>query len=376
MSATSSGNDGESAKRVIPRVRAEIDTPALLIDIDALERNIAALRDHCHAHGAHWRPHAKSYKSSWLARKVVDAGAIGVTCAKLGEAEQFAAAGVTDLLITCPLVGPRKLARLVALAQHARPMAVVDHREQVIAISQAAASAQVSLRILIEIDLGMQRCGVAPGAAAVELGTLIHSLPNVTLAGIMGWEGHLLTINDPAEKGTKIAAAITLLQETRAALQAAGLPCEIVSAGGSGSFPWTTPLRIATEIQAGGAIFMDQFYREKCGIQSQEFALTLMSTVTSRPTEKRAVLDFGRKSLSPDLGLPKALHRSDLQPLWLSAEHAVCEVTEGAGPAIGERVEWILGYGDWTTVLHDYYYVCRGERVERIERLDTRGRAD
>ncbi|MFM9115546.1 MAG: DSD1 family PLP-dependent enzyme [Planctomycetota bacterium] len=356
--------------------RTEIDTPALLIDLHALERNIQRLRDFCQQYGANWRPHAKSYKSSWLARRVVEAGAIGVTCAKLGEAELYAAAGIHDLLITCPLVGPHKMTRLVALAQRARPIAVVDHPQQVNAISQAAEAAHVSIRLLIEIDIGMQRCGVAPGAAAVELARFIQQSPGVELAGIMGWEGHALTLTDLAEKQVKIAAALEHLKTTRAALLAAGLPCDIVSAGGSGSFPWTVPLGIATEIQAGGAILMDQFYRQKCSITSQEIALTLISTVTSRPTDKRVVLDFGRKSLSPDLGLPKALNRDDLQPLWLSAEHAVCEVTQGVGPQIGDRVEWILGYGDWTTVLHDYYYVCRGEQVESVQPLDARGRAD
>lgn len=356
--------------------RNEIDTPALLIDLDALDRNIHRLRDFCQAHGAHWRPHAKSYKSSWLARRVVEAGAIGVTCAKLGEAELYAAAGIHDLLITCPLVGPHKTARLVALAKRAQPIAVVDHPQQVTAISQAAQAAGVSIRLLIEIDIGMQRCGVAPGVPAVELARFIEQSPHVQLAGIMGWEGHLLTLTDLEEKRTKVASALEQLQATRTALLTANLPCDIVSAGGSGSFPWTVPLGIATEIQAGGAILMDQFYREKCSITSQEIALTLLSTVTSRPTDKRVVLDFGRKSLSPDLGLPKALNRDDLQPLWLSAEHAVCEVIHGAGPQIGDRVEWILGYGDWTTVLHDFYYVCRGEQVESVQPLDARGRAD
>lgn len=357
-------------------LRSDLDTPALVVDVEALDRNIARLATFCRSHGAAWRPHAKSYKCAWLARRVVAAGAIGVTCAKLGEAELFAAEGVRDLLITSPLVGKKKLDRLVALRQIADPIAVVDDPRQVQAIGAAAAAAGVTVRLLIEVDLGLKRCGVAPGAAAVELGRTVVRSPGVELAGIMGWEGHLLTLTDRHEKAAKIAAALGLLAETRDSLRAAGLPCPIVSAGGTGSFPWTTPLGIATEIQAGGGILMDLFYRNKCQIEQQEFALFVEATVISRPTKDRVVLDVGRKSLSPDLHLPEAFGRDDLKTSWLSAEHAVLEVTQGAGPALGERITLVPGYGDWTTVLHDRLYVFRGERLESIEPLLARGRAD
>ncbi len=356
------------------RSRLELDTPALVIDLDALERNIAWLSRFFREQGVAWRPHAKSYQCARLARMVVDAGAIGVTCAKLGEAEVFGAAGIRDLLITCPLVGPRKLARLVELRRLADPIAVVDHADHVRALEQAAASGGVRLRVMIELELGMNRCGAIPGPPVLELARQIADAPHLDLAGIMGWEGHLLMIADATEKSQKIREAMTRMDESRQMLESEGLPCPIVSAGGTGSFPMTATTGLVTEIQAGGAIFMDLFYRNKCHIEPLEFALTVMASVTSRPTPQRAVIDVGRKSLNPDLHLPAVKGREDLRFQWLSAEHGVLEVVAPPGPSIGDRLELIPGYGDWSTLLHDRYHVFRGDQLEDIWPLDARTR--
>ena len=214
-----------------------IETPCLVLDLDVFESNVETMSQFFRARGVGWRPHAKCYKSTDLARVVLDAGAIGLTCAKLGEAEVFAAAGVSDLLIANQLVGPAKLERLVALRKHADPMVIVDQREQVDALSAAAAGAGVKLRTLIEVDIGMQRCGVQPGAPALRLAESIEAAAGLELAGIMGYEGHLLTVPDPADKKRRIAAAIGELIDTRNALESAGLECGIVSAGGTGSYP-------------------------------------------------------------------------------------------------------------------------------------------
>ncbi|HND50974.1 MAG TPA: DSD1 family PLP-dependent enzyme [Pirellulaceae bacterium] len=356
--------------------RQQLDTPSLILDLDVFERNVTRLAEFFRQNRVAWRPHAKSYKCTEVVKRVVAAGAIGVTCAKLGEAEVFADAGVRDLLITGPLVGPRKLERLVALRRRADPITVVDHVDHVAALAAAAEAGGVRLRVLIEIDMGMSRCGVAPGAPAVELARTIAASPSLELAGIMGWEGHLLMIDDAAEKHAKIASAIGLLADTRRQLEAAGLPCPIVSAGGTGSFQVTATLGVATEIQAGGAVFMDLFYANKCHVTGLEFALTLLGSVISRPAVDRAVVDAGRKSFSPDLHLPAVAGRDDAKVKWLSAEHGVLDVVAAPGPRIGEKIEFVLGYGDWTTVLHDRYYVFRGDRLEAIWPLDARGRAD
>lgn len=354
----------------------DLDTPCLVVDLDAMERNIRRMIEYCRSHGVAWRPHAKSYKSSALARKVVEAGAIGVTCAKLGEAEVMAEGGVSDLLIANPLVGPKKLARLVTLRRRADPIAVADHPDQVRGLSNAAAAGNVSIRTIVEVDIGMNRCGVVPGAAAVQLARQIASSPGLQFVGIMGWEGHLVTVKDPNEKAQRITAAVGLLGETKRDLERAGLACPIVSAGGTGSFQITARLGIASEIQAGGGIFMDLLYRNVCQVAALEYALTILATVTSRPTATRAIIDAGRKTMNHELHVPEVRGRADLKVQSLSAEHGVLEVRSGPGPAIGERIELIPGYGDFTTVLHDRMYALRGGRLEVIWPLDARGRLD
>ena len=356
--------------------REDLDTPCLILDIEALDRNIARMQSFCRQHQIAWRPHAKSYKSSAVVRRVLDTGAIGITCAKLGEAEVFAALGVSDILITGPIAGSTKLARLQSLRQIADPIVVVDHADHVRMLGEAGFQEAAPLRVLIEIDLGMQRCGVLPGSTAVSLAREIARHPGLAFAGIMGWEGHLLTIEDPAEKRQRIAEAIDGLETTRQALIASGIPCPIVSAGGTGSFPITGTLGVATELEAGGAIFMDLFYRNKCHIEGLEFALTVLTTVISRPDATRAVIDAGRKTLSPDLHLPTVKDRADLNVRWLSAEHGILSVQDSSGPAIGDKLELIPGYGDWTTVLHDHYFVFRGNRLEAIWPLEARSRND
>ncbi len=354
--------------------RQDLDTPALVLDLEVLDRNIAWLARFFRDRGVAWRPHAKSYQCTRLAQRVVRGGAIGVTCAKLGEAEAFAAAGIHDLLITCPLIGPLKLQRLAALRRVADPIAIVDHPAHIEALDEAGRAAGTPIRALIELNLGMNRCGVEPGQPALELAQRMAAAPGITLAGLMGWEGHLLMIADPIEKADKIRAALGGLVQTRDLLQSRGLPCPIVSAGGTGSFPISGSTGQLTEVQAGGAVLMDLFYRNKCHIEPLEFALTLMATVTSRPTATRAVLDMGRKSLNPELHLPAVKGRDDLRFQWLSAEHGILEVLAPPGPAIGERLELIPGYGDWSTLLHDRYHVFAGEQFVETWPLDVRTR--
>jgi D-serine deaminase-like pyridoxal phosphate-dependent protein len=354
----------------------DIDTPCLVVDLDAMERNIRRIMEYCGGHGVAWRPHAKSYKSSAIARKVVDAGAIGVTCAKLGEAEVIAQAGVRDLLIANPIVGRTKLDRLAALARQADPIAVVDHPEHVRGLAAVAADHAVRIRTMIEVDIGMQRCGTAPGRPAVELAHRIAAQPPLEFAGIMGWEGHLVTVADAAEKSRRISAAVQLLRDTRSELERAGLPCPIVSAGGTGSLQVTARLGIITEIQAGGAVFMDLFYRHACQVTDLEYALSIVATVTSRPADNRAIIDAGRKTMNQELRMPEVLNRNDLHITSLSAEHGTLEVATGPGPQIGERVRLVPGYGDLTTFLHDRICGVRAGRLEVIWPLDARGRLD
>jgi D-serine deaminase-like pyridoxal phosphate-dependent protein len=354
----------------------DLDTPCLLVDLDPFERNIAALSAYCRAQGKAWRPHAKCHKSPVIARKLIAAGAVGATCAKLGEAEVLGAAGIRDLLIANPLVGPLKLRRLVALRGSADPIAVVDHPAQVEGLSRAADAGRVTLRVLVEVDVGMRRCGVEPGLAAVALAKQVDAAPGLALAGIMGYEGHLLTVANPKEKEAKIRTALGMLASTKEALAAAGLPCPIVSAGGTGSFEIAARVDGVTEIQAGGGIFMDLLYRNLCQVSQLEFALIVLTTVTSRPAPDRAIIDAGRKTLNMELHMPEVRGRPGIRVRGLSAEHGTLELAPGEDLAVGHRLELIPGYSDFTTVLHDRFFGVRAGRLEAIWPLEARGRLD
>ncbi|QDU93429.1 DSD1 family PLP-dependent enzyme [Lignipirellula cremea] len=353
-----------------------LDTPALCIDLDAMEANIATVSQYCAAHQTAWRPHAKCHKSTDIGQKLVAAGAIGLTVAKLGEAEVMADAGITDLLIANLIVGPQKLARLVELRRRADPIVCVDHIDQAEPLSAAMAAAGLTVRVLIEVDIGMDRVGVAPNRTAVELATRVAALPGIALAGVMGYEGHLLTIPDLAEKRERIGRALSLLVDLQATLQQQGLPCGIVSCGGTGSYRVAAACPGVTEIQAGGAIFMDEFYRDACGVEGLQQSLFLIATVVGRPTPGRAIIDAGRKSLTMDLKPAVVRDRPGVRLDRLSAEHGILEVDPGVELRIGERVEIVPGYGDWTSFMHNQFYAVRQGRLEAIWPLQARGRLD
>ncbi len=352
----------------------DLDTPALCIDLNKLEANMQSVAQQCATAGVGWRPHIKCHKSARIARMQIDAGALGVTCAKLGEAEVMARAGIEDILIANLLVGKRKLERLAELCALSRIVVCVDHPEQVAAFSATFAQADRPLRVIVEIDLGMQRVGVAPGRAALELAQRVAQSPGLVLEGVMGYEGHLLQIQDLDEKQRIIDAALSRLVETADLLRTEGLPCPIVSCGGTGSYQISIHHPGITEVQAGGAIFMDEFYRTKCQVQGLENALTCMATVVSCPASDRVVIDAGRKTLDTQICMPRVLDHPELEIAYLSAEHGVLRVApRTAAPRIGDRLELIPGYVDFTTVLHDVFHVFRGTQPVGDWPLDARG---
>jgi len=353
----------------------EVDTPTLCVDLEAMERNLKAIVATCREHGVNWRPHTKCHKSPVIAQKLLDAGAIGITCAKLGEAEVMAAGGIRDILIANLIVGPRKMARLVDLRRRADPLVCIDHIDQATALSHAMSRAGLSLRVLIEVDIGLERVGVAPGKPTQELAERIGELSGLTLAGIMGYEGHLLRLEAGAEKAAKIHAALQLLSDTRQQLEEAGWPCEIVSCGGTGSFKYAVQAPGITEVQAGGGMFMDAFYRHGCHVAEWDYALTIVTTIVSRPTPERAIIDAGRKTLDGNLHPPLIVGRNDIKVEALSAEHGKLRLEPSAQHLrIGDRLELVPGYSDMTCVLHDHFLGFRGDRLEVIWPLVGRGK--
>jgi D-serine deaminase-like pyridoxal phosphate-dependent protein len=358
--------------------RDDLDTPALLIDLDRFERNATRLATALRASGVGWRPHSKAHKSPFLAARQIELGAIGMTCAKVSEAEVMVEHGITSVLIANEVASRPKLDRVARLLERAEVFACVDAADHVELAAAAGIAANVEIPLLVEVDIGMHRAGVAPGGPARELARSIERRRGVRFAGLMAYEGHVLTLWPAAKKEAAVRESIGQLIDTRDLLERDGIHVGIVSGGGSGSYTATARIAGMTEIQAGGACLMDLFYADECHLAEEgyEFALTVLAMVTSRPARDRAIIDAGFKALSSrDRVPPRPVDMDDVTVTTLSAEHGYLEVGPAA-PAlrIGHRIELIPDYSDTTTFRHDQFVGLREGRVERIIPLLARGR--
>ena len=350
----------------------ELDTPALWVDLGRLERNIATVAGQLRAAGVQWRPHIKGIKTPAVAQKLLAAGAMGVTCAKLGEAEVMAAASVRDILVANQVVGPDKAMRLAAIQRHADVKSAVDSAVNVAEIGRAAQAIGVEVGVLIEVDTGMNRAGVEPGEPTLALARLILATPGVKLRGLMSWEGHNLGLDDPAQKEAGIIASMEQLIASAELCRQAGIPIEIVSGGGSGTYMVTSKVAGMTEIQAGGAIFCDQSY-QAWGV-ALEPALFIRARVTSRPTLTRVICDAGFKTHTRGFASPKPMGL-DAKSVVLSAEHGIIALNGPSdAPQVGETFDLMPGYGDATVFLHDTMYGVRDGVVETVWEVQARGK--
>ncbi len=362
-------------ENLVGRSIKELETPVLLVDLDILEQNIAAMkRVIIEEARIKWRPHTKAIKTPAIAHKLLQAGADGVTCAKLSEAEVMAAAGIRNILIANQVVGAAKLARLAGLCHHADPIVAVDCGAHVKALDLAARAAGVQARVVIEVNIAMNRAGVEPGEPVVALAQQVASCRGLRFAGLMAWEGgRIAEIREPAVKRARIVEAVGKLTDSADRCRAAGLPVDIVSCGGTGTYWITATLPGVTEVQAGGGIFCDMHYRTDYGVQ-HAYALSILTTVVSRPTPTRIICDAGWKSMAQHPALPAPRHLGEIKAVKLSAEHATIELAAPAvAPAVGERVEFVAGYSDATVFLHDYLYATRQGKVETIWPILGRG---
>jgi D-serine deaminase-like pyridoxal phosphate-dependent protein len=339
---------------------SELDTPALLVDIDAMDRNIAHIAETLHRHGVQWRPHAKGHKTPAITHRQLAAGAIGVTVAKVSEAEVMAASGVKDILIANQVVGPIKTRRLAALiaATGADVIVSVDNAANVRELDDAAATFGVRPRVVVEVNSGMNRCGVAPGEASVAMAKSVDASPHLRFAGVMAWEGHTVSMLEHEPRRVEIAQAIGRLTATADAVRASGLPVDIVSCGGSGTYLHAAPQPGITEVQAGGATMGDGFYRE---LEARvEPALTLLATVTSRPTEDRVIVDAGRRAVDPSTRPPRARDLDGVAAMRFSAEHGVISLDgPSEWPRVGDRLVLEINYTDQAVHLHETLFGVR-----------------
>jgi D-serine deaminase-like pyridoxal phosphate-dependent protein len=359
---------------LVGQPKQALDTPALLIDVPAMERNIARMAETFRAAGVNWRPHTKGLKSPPIVERLLAAGAIGVTCAKTSEAEVMAEAGVRDILIANQVVGQAKMARLLRVRTLADPIVAVDSVANVDELESAAGAAGTSLRVVVEVDTGMHRAGTAPGDPTVDLARRVSRSSSLRFVGLMGWEGHTVRIADPVEKQRCIAEAVGLLTHTADACRDAGLSVDIVSCGGTGTYWLTARLPGVTEVQAGGGILCDVVYRESMGVDHEQ-AATILATVTSRPTPTRIICDTGKKAMSSDAAPPRPLLNVPVKSVGLSAEHASIELNApSSSPKVGDKIEFVVGYTDTTVHLHDELYAVRDRRVEAVWPVLGRGK--
>lgn len=352
--------------------KGDLDTPILWVDLDLLEANIKTLAAHFQAAGKAWRPHTKGIKIPAIAHLCIDAGAMGVTCAKLGEAEVMAAGGVREILIANQIVGPIKVARLANLCRSANLIVCVDHEDNVVELGQVGVDKGIEFRVLVDVDTGMGRSGRLPGADALSLAKFVDQTDGVAFKGLMAWEGHTTKMAGGL-KQAEVEKSVNLLTDTAELCRREGLNVSIVSGGGSGTYQITPFLPGLTEIQAGGAIFSDVSY-EAMGVETTQ-CLFVQAQVTSRPASDRLVIDAGFKALPTWAAVPKPLGIGAVEAYRASAEHGGIRLSaENDEIKIGDKIDLVVGYTDATLFLHDHLYGIRNDKVELVWEIAGRGK--
>ncbi|HZV20719.1 MAG TPA: DSD1 family PLP-dependent enzyme [Hyphomicrobiales bacterium] len=341
-----------------------IDTPALLIDLDAFERNLDAMAEFCAQRPVRLRPHAKTHKSPIIAAKQIARGACGICCQKLSEAEAMVAAGIGNVLITNEIIGEAKLARLASLARQAQIGVCADNAAAVDAMAAAAEQFGSRLDVLVEIDVGGRRCGVPPGAPAAELAQRIAAKSTLNFAGLQAYHGAAQHLRLPSEREAAVASARAAAEHTLHLLKSAGLSCNIIGGGGTGTVELEAASGVWNELQPGSYIFMDADYAKNkrdagAAVPAFEHSLYVLASVMSL-SSGRAVVDVGHKALSNDSGFPAVLGKAGVAYGRPSDEHGVLEYSEQAwSPALGEKVLLIPGHCDPTVNLYDWYVGVR-----------------
>ena len=352
--------------------RYEIPTPALIVDVKAMERNISKMADFFADGPCKLRPHFKAHKTPAIARRQLAAGScVGLTCATVGEAEVIVAEGLTDdILIANQVIGPGKAARVAKVAARADVKVAVDSEVGLNELVAAARGAGVTIGVLVEISIG-HRCGVRPGDEALALARSVAEADGVALWGVMGYEGHTVAIEARSEREERTQQALARLLSTVAVIREAGLPCEIVSAGGTGTYDITGRREGVTEIQAGSYVLMDTDYA-KLELPF-ELALSVLGTVLSRTRRSVCHADCGHKSCTQDHGLPAVKGVEGAEVVFLADEHASISLPEESTLKPGDRIELWPSHIDPTINLHDVIFALDSEDVVEVCPVTARG---
>lgn len=361
---------------------SEIQTPCLILDLDALERNIKKMGDYARAHGMRHRVHGKMHKSVDVAKLQENlGGAIGVCCQKPSEAEVFARAGIRDILISNQVRDPLKIDRLAQLPKHGgRIIVCVDDIENVSDLSAAAQKHGTELHCFIEIDCGAGRCGVNTTGDVVTIAQAIETASNLRFTGIQAYQGAMQHMDSYEDRKKKLDAAIAIVQQAVDALKTVGLEPELISGGGTGSYYFESNSGVYNELQCGSYAFMDADYgriQDKDGkrIDQGEWqnALFILTSVMSHTKPDKAICDAGLKAQSVDSGLPFIFGRKDVEYIKCSDEHGVIADPEGV-LRINERLKLVPGHCDPTCNVHDWYVGVRNGKVETLWPVSARGK--
>jgi len=354
--------------------KRDVETPSLCLDLSRFEANLTKLTTQIGSAGKAWRPHVDCHGSPQIALQQIQMGAVGLTCASISEAEFFARAGIRDLLISQLPVGTRRNQRIATLCLIADPIITCDHYAQAESLSAVCVRQGVTCRVLVEINLGTERSGVRPGRDAIELARAIQQLPQLQLCGIMGCEGPSAAHSDLIDDESNIDAALGILSHARHVFRKNELCCDIVSAGGTGSLSRVLACDAVTELQHGSLIFGDGCSTDRLSPARLEPALTLLTTLVSRPAFERAVLDAGRKSCWVESSPPTIRNGTDARISQVNSDHLVVSL----GPSsvewrIGDRVEIEVDSPQMTTLLHKEIHCFRQERLEAVWPIQGRG---
>ncbi len=349
----------------------DLDTPAVILDIDPCQRNIDRMADFFAERPCKLRPHFKNHKCTTLMRRQLQREAVGVTCAKVGEAEVLVAAGFDDILIANQVVGPIKVQRLLKLLDAATVRVAVDSEINCRQLSEMASAAGKTLGCLVEVEIGMKRCGVLPDGPCLEMARLIDSLPGLRFDGLQGFEGHTVLLEDDEERIAATRQSMELLTGTGRYIEHHGLPVAIVSGGGTGTYDVSGVLEGMDEIQAGTYPTMDWRYQS---VRPEfEIALSVLATCISSAEPSRAVLDVGVKGVGAEFGPPVVRDRPDIEiGFFKSEEHGFLDV-HGPALRVGEKVQLIPSHACTTCNLYREIYVHQGGRVVDVWPIEGSG---
>ncbi len=379
--AVESGEQPAQDSTFVGRSRADLPTPALLVDLAAFEANLRTMGDHCQRAGCGFRPHAKTHKCPEIARRQVASGARGVCVATVPEAEAMVAAGIRGILLTSPILERAKLARMAALAQKGgEVLLAVGHARQVELLNEAAQEVRATVDVLIDVDVGDRRTGILPGEPALALARLVAQSKHLRLRGIQAYAGHASHVVGFARRERVSQEAMQKALDTRDLLSRAGLTVEILSGGSTGTYNIDSGIRGITELQVGSYVFMDVDYRRIGGRNDQvvysdfQPSLAVLTTVVSSTHADRVTVDAGTKAL--DTTVPYRAQVRGWEGLayqFAGDEFGTLRAEQGARlPRLGDRLELLVPHCDPTTNLHDRLYAMRGERVEAVWPLVAR----